>query len=152
MHAQQRIVTTGPLAKHPSALVAQRLIATLLCTLLCWVASCASAGGSRQSGSNDAVITQEEIQNSHQPTLYDVVRALRPNWLRTTPTAVRSDADAGIAVFLDNQRTGSIDMLQQMPSSTATSLHFYSASEAQSRFGLGNLHGVIQVVSTRGSR
>ena len=145
-------VTRRPFGKHLSKLVARRLFATFLCTFLCWSASCASGGGSRQSSSNDALITHEEIENSHQPTLFDVVRALRPNWLRTTPATVRSDADAGISVYLDNQRAGSIDILQQMPSTSAASMHFYSASDAQSRFGLGNLHGVIQVVSARSAQ
>ena len=140
------------LAKHLSEVVARRLCATLLCVLLCWAASCASAGGSHQASSNDSLITAEEIENSHQPTLYDVIRALRPNWLRSTPTAVRSDVDSGLSVYLDTQRAGNIDILRQMPSTAAASLHFYSASEAQSRFGLGNLHGVIQVVSARTSR
>lgn len=125
----------------------------LLCTLLCSMGSCASSGsGSRASSSNDAIITTEEIDNSHQPTLYDVVRALRPNWLRNAPTAVRSDVDGGISVYLDSQRAGGIDVLRQLPSTSASSLRFYSASEAQSRFGLGNLHGVIQIVSARAAR
>jgi hypothetical protein len=140
------------LGKHLSEPVARRLIAALLCALLCAAGSCASAGGSHEPASNDALITRDEIDNSHQPTLYDVVRALRPNWLRTTPAAVRSDLDAGISVYLDAQRAGSIDVLQQMPSTSAASLHFYSASEAQSRFGLGNLHGVIQVISAHSAR
>lgn len=97
------------------------------------------------------MITSEEIESSHQPTLFDVVRALRPNWLTTTPSGIRSDADAGISVYLDSQRAGSIDVLRGLPSTSASALHFYSASEAQSRFGLGNLHGVIQIVSPRGA-
>jgi hypothetical protein len=145
-------VTRQPSAKHLSDIVARRLCATLLCMLLFWAASCASAGGSHQSSSNDALITAEEIENSHQPTLYDVVRALRPNWLRSAPTAVRSDVESGISVYLDTQRAGNVDILRQMPSTSASSLRFYSASEAQSRFGLGNLHGVIQVVSAHTSR
>lgn len=113
-------------------------------------AACASAGNSQKSSSNDSMITRDEIENSHQPTLFDVVRALRPNWLRTAPSTVRSDQDTGVSVFLDAQRAGGIDVLRQLPSSAATSLRFYSASEAQSRFGLGNLHGVIQIVSPHG--
>jgi hypothetical protein len=150
--AQRRIVTRPPQAKHLSGPIAWRVRVAFLCTLLYWAAACASAGSSHQSPNNESLITLDEIENSHQPTLYDVVRALRPNWLRNAPSAVRSDVDAGISVYLDTQRAGSIDVLRQMPSSSATSLRFYTASEAQSQFGLGNLHGVIQVVSSRGSR
>ena len=139
-------------AKQLFSLSSRRLLAPLLCTLLYFTASCASSGASHGSSSNDAVITSEEIDNSHQPTLYDVVRALRPHWLRDAPTAVRSDLDGGIAVYLDSQRAGSIDVLRQLPSTSAYTLRFYSASEAQSRFGLGNLHGVIQIVSARSAR
>ena len=138
--------------KHLCNMLAKRLFIVLFGVVVSWTVACASAGNSQKSGSNDATITLEEIENSHQPTLFDVVRALRPNWLRATPTALRGDADAGIAVYLDSQRAGSIDVLRQTPSTSASALRFYSASEAQSRFGLGNLHGVIQIVSPRASR
>lgn len=137
--------------KHLCTMLANRLLIALFGALVSWTVACASAGNSQKSGSNDATITHEEIENAHQPTLFDVVRALRPTWLRTTPTGLRTDADAGIAVYLDSQRAGSIDVLRQLPSTSASALRFYSASEAQSRFGLGNLHGVIQIVSPRGS-
>ena len=152
MPVEHRIVTHRPSPKHPSVLALRPFAVALLSTLLYVAVSCASAGGSRQSSNNDAVITLDEIESSHQPTLYDVVRALRPNWLRTAPTAVRGDADSGISVYLDSQRAGGVDVLRQMPSTSASSLRYYGASEAQSRFGLGNLHGVIQIVSSRGSR
>jgi hypothetical protein len=119
-------------------------------TLLVGLAACASAGGRSGHSSENAVITQAEIVESHQPTLYDVVRALRPNWLRQQPTAMQMDQETGITVYLDNQRAGGLEVLQEMLSTSATSLHFYTASEAQSRFGLNNLHGVIQITSNGG--
>ena len=119
------------------------------------VASCASAGGSSGtpgSSHNDALISQSEIDNSHQPTLFDVVQALRPTWLRQAPMKVRSGDDEGVIVYLDDQRVGSSDVLRQFPSTSALSLRFFTPSEAQSRFGLGNLHGVIQIASSKGRR
>ena len=138
--------------KHLCNALTSRLLIAVLSATVSLAAACASAGSPHESGSNDATITLEDIESSHQPTLFDVVRALRPTWLRTAPSAIRSDADAGITVYLDSQRAGTLDVLRQMPSSSASALHFYSASEAQSRFGLGNLHGVIQIVSPRGGR
>lgn len=73
-------------------------------------------------------------------------------WMRQYSTAVRSDQEIGITVYVDNQRVGGLDVLREMTSTTALSLRFYSASEAQSRFGLGNLQGVIQVTTAHGSR
>jgi hypothetical protein len=90
------------------------------------------------------------MEGSHQPTLYGVVRALRPMWLRVEPSTIRSDQETGISVYLDDHRAGGIEILQQMTTGSASALRFYSASEATSRFGLGNLHGAIQVVSARG--
>jgi hypothetical protein len=147
----QRTVTRGHLRKHLSSGSSRRLLTALLCILLCWTASCASTGGAQKSTNSDALITRDDIENSHQPTLYDVVRALRPNWLRSPPTAVRAEANYTINVYLDSQRAGGVEVLQQMPSTSASSIRFYGASEAQSRFGLGNLGGVIQVVSSRGT-
>jgi hypothetical protein len=138
--------------KHLSKIVGRRFAASFLFAVVVLATACASAGGSKKSSSNDRMISSEEIESSHQPTLFDVVRALRPNWLTTTPTGLRSDADAGISVYLDAQRAGGVDVLRQLPSSSASELRFYSSSEAQSRFGLGNLHGVIQIVSPRGAR
>jgi hypothetical protein len=78
--------------------------------------------------------------------------ALRPMWLRGSTTAIARDQDTGVMVYLDEQRAGSLDVLRQLPASAAAALHFYTASEAQSRFGLGNLRGVIQITSARGTR
>ena len=115
------------------------------------LAACASAGqsGSRHESDN-TVITQAEIENSRESTLYDVVQALRPTWLRQAPTALQMSDETGITVYLDNHRAGGLEVLKEMQSNSAISLKFYSASEAQSRFGLNNLHGVIQVTSNRG--
>ena len=140
-------------AKHLSCIEVSRRV---LCYAILCVAfggpmlACASAGGSRAGSNNDALITAEEIESSHQPTLFDVVRALRPNWLRPAPTALRGDRESELAVYLDDQRAGGLDVLRQLPTTAAASLRFYGATEAQARFGNGNLHGVIQIVSARG--
>jgi len=122
----------------------------LLAILLC---ACASGGRSsgRQPAAEESVILASEIESSQQPTLYDVVRALRPLWLRTQPTTMKMEQESGVTVYLDNQRAGGVEVLQQMRSSSAASLRFFSASEAQSRFGMNNMHGVIQIVSKVGS-
>ena len=59
----------------------------------------------------------------------------------------RTAGDQGIHVYIDSQRAGSTEILKQISVSSAASLKFYSPSEAQARFGNGNLSGVIQIIS-----
>jgi hypothetical protein len=154
MGAHARRHFTHPLDKHMYRIPIRRTV-----TFIVWwsfatavALGCASAGASKSSSKNDALILADEIENSHQPTLYDVVRAVRPMWLRPAPTAIQSGQDSGVSVYLDDQRAGGLDVLRQLPSSAAASIRYYSATEAQSRFGIGNLRGVIQIVSARGPR
>ena len=52
-----------------------------------------------------------------------------------------------IFVYLDLQRLGSIDVLKSMSLTQATSMRFYTAAEAQMRFGTGNPNGAIQIIN-----
>ena len=138
--------------KHLSIRPPHWVLASGMCCLL--LTACATGGSSarrRAGSSSSSIITAEEIENSHQPTLFDVVRALRPMWLRVSPTAITADQASGIAVFLDDQRAGGLDLLRQLSATAASSIRFYSMTEAQSRFGTNFVHGVIQVISPRGS-
>ena len=111
------------------------------------LAACATSSRGRGPSSNTNLITQQELEDSHQPNLFDAVRALRPMWLRQMTATVQSSQDSGITIFIDNQRVGGLDVLRDMSPTSATALRYYSASEAQSHFGLGNLHGVIEVTT-----
>jgi hypothetical protein len=85
--------------------------------------------------------------------LYDVVQRLHPDWLlkRTsatlgTVTGRTSSTDLDVQVFIGTQRAGNTDVLKQLPIDGIESLRYYSASEAQGRFGNGNMNGVIQII------
>lgn len=127
--------------------------AVLLLALLTYAfGGCAANRAASGPSTNANLITQTEIESSHQPTLFDVVRALRPMWLRQGSSALQGAQENGITVYVDTQRVGGIEALREMASTTASSLHFYNASEAQSRFGLGNLRGVIEVITPHQTR
>ncbi|MGE5102868.1 MAG: hypothetical protein ACM3SX_23020 [Deltaproteobacteria bacterium] len=88
--------------------------------------------------------------------LYDVVHRLHPEWLnqRTAATvgSLNSAAPAqpiDVQVFIDSQHIGNSETLKQLVVSTTSSLKYYTAAEAQTRFGAGNLNGVIQVIMTK---
>ena len=84
--------------------------------------------------------------------LYEVVQRLHPDWLvqrnsTTAGTAIgrTTTTDSDIQVFIGSQHAGNTDILKQLAINGIESLKYFSASEAQGRFGSGNLNGVIQV-------
>jgi hypothetical protein len=116
--------------------------------------SCTSGAG--QSGRmatprHDAnVITAEELAGVNASNLYDAIRLLRTEWLgRGSPTTLLPGSEYPVGVYLDRVRFGDLDALHQLPVSAAVRVRYYSASEAQSEFGVSNLQGAIQVITVR---
>ncbi|HVX41121.1 MAG TPA: hypothetical protein VHB25_16255 [Gemmatimonadaceae bacterium] len=121
-------------------------------------AACAAAAGSASAGPRHDrnTISADELKETQASTLYDVVQRIHPEWLvpHTQGTvgvpgsAVSgSGSDTDIQVFLDTQHAGGLEVLKQFTPTQAAQLKFYSSSEAQARFGNGNLNGVIQIVT-----
>jgi hypothetical protein len=146
---------------------------TLLCAALAIASSsisaCASSGtgkglvmASEVDATNPAAprsrtqITAAEMRGTTATTLYEVVQRLRPEWLSSrgvTTLGAQSTRSGqapenGVQVYIDTQQAGTVDVLRQLPIGSAASLRYYSAADAQTRFGLGNMGGVIQVLQT----
>ena len=115
-------------------------------------ASSADASRPRPTASRSMnVVTAEEIQRQGGSSLLDVLRNLRPLWFRENPTTIRGRAiyaDA-VIVYIDGQRVGGLVSLNEIPVRSVIQVRYYSASEAQGRFGLDNLQGAIDVTTTR---
>jgi hypothetical protein len=62
----------------------------------------------------------------------------------------RSVEDPGILVYLDRQRYGSLQTLREIPIATVEEIRFLNVGEANSLFGMGHPHGVIQIITKRG--
>jgi hypothetical protein len=127
-------------------------------TLVGVAAACAGPAGSASTSPrhDSTVITAEDMTRVQATNLYDVVHRLHPEWLnqRTAATVGSLDSRApaqpiDVQVFLDSQHIGTSETLKQLVVSTTSSLKYYSAAEAQTRFGAGNLNGVIQVIMTK---
>lgn len=125
------------------------------------LAACASSGGSAATTTgarphrNNSVITSEDMSDLHLTNLYEVVERLHPEWLAhhnaatlTTPPGGNASGMTQVQIYLDNQRAGNPDVLKQIPISGARSVRYFDASEAEVRFGNGNLYGAIQVITT----
>ncbi len=126
--------------------------AVLLISLpLAW--ACASSGSQTGQASpqhDPYVITAAELATSNTSNLFEAIRQLRPRWMeRLGPTTFRTEAEYPVLVYMDRIRFGAPDMLRQVPVSLPLSVRYYSASEAQAEFGVGNLQGAIQIVTRR---
>lgn len=132
--------------------------AVLLITAATTVACAAASGGTSAGPRRDRnTITTDELRTTQASTLFDVVQRLHPEWLvphtqgavgsASGRSITGSGSDTDIQVFMDTQHAGSIEILKQFTPSQASQLKFYSSSEAQARFGNGNLNGVIQIVT-----
>lgn len=133
------------------------LFVTAVATVGCAAATSGASTGPRHDRNT---ISTDELTSTQASTLYDVVQRIHPEWLvpHTQGTlgvpgsAVSgSGTDSDIQVFLDTQHAGGLEVLKQFTPTQAAQLKFYSSSEAQARFGNGNLNGVIQII-TMGKR
>jgi hypothetical protein len=102
-------------------------------------------------GSSSTTIVAADLQATRANNLYDAIQQARPEWFRRTGAIpIRSSQEHPIAVFIDNQRAGTVEILRQTGVSHAAAVIYYSPSEAQMRFGEGNMNGVIQIVTASG--
>jgi len=79
-------------------------------------AACASPGTASRRSSPDS-LTAEEIRTSTAGNAYDLIRQLRPNWLRATGTGSISGGVArtqAVLVYLDGQRFGELRSLETL--------------------------------------
>jgi hypothetical protein len=115
--------------------------------VLVLVTACASTPSSGRSRSSD-LLTLEDIEASDQSNAYDLIRVMRPQWLRTRgPSSIHLSNP--IVVYLDGNRLGDPDALTTIPLPTIEEIRFYSPMEAQRRWGLNHTNGAI-AVRTRG--
>lgn len=94
------------------------------------------------------VIAEDELREASGQTLFDVVRALRPAWLRSRgPTTLLRQNEGALVVYVDGVRFGDMDSLRQLTPRSVRSARFYHPTDAQARFGPGHLQGAIEVTT-----
>ena len=102
-----------------------------------------SRGGSRGSGT----ITREDLAALGQFNAFQVVRRLRPQWLRSRGTANLSGQQMLPVVFVDRIPRGEPRELEQIPADDVERINFMSARDATTRYGTGYPGGIIEVIS-----
>jgi len=95
-----------------------------------------------------SVVTLAEIRDVSVDNAYDIVRLLRPEWLRVRPPDQFGEIAAEtITVYLDDFRYGDIDSLHGVHVQSISSLRFIPAATATARWGTGHIMGVIQIIT-----
>ena len=95
---------------------------------------------------NADVITEAEIAALNATNAYDVIKKLRANFLTYRGrTSVTGSSNADPTVYVDDQAYGPISSLRNIPASHITSIRMYRSWEAMTKYGDGNMGGVIAV-------
>lgn len=111
-------------------------------------AACASSGGTGSTSPRDRnLITAEEISALNVATAFDVVRQLRPEFLRSRGTMSMRQADSEYAiVYMNGMRLGGPEQLHQIRATDVQAIRYISAADATTRWGTGHTGGVIEVI------
>ncbi len=98
-------------------------------------------------------ITAEEIRASSARTVTELLRQLRPQWLRSRGRDVvyanedRLEAP-GVRVYLNGGLLGGLDALDQVSVDAVTGVQFLAAAAAILRWGAGNEDGAILLTTS----
>lgn len=123
-----------------------RKAAVLALSMLLFTACAARQPGSQ--GLNADRISRVEIEEAGPSSAYDLVRRLRPIWLRKRGnTSFTQDSD--VLVYLDGTRLGETDSLRGIRTDNLERLEYWEARRANNRFGPGHQNGAI-LLFTRG--
>lgn len=125
-----------------------RLSSLLALMLLVLNMACVSAA--RNSTAYDrSGISREELAERSASNLYDVVSAIRPSWLRSTPAAIGRAATTSPLVYIDGRPAGQVDALRSISPQSVEHARHLSASEAQNKYSMSQARPVIDL-TTRG--
>jgi hypothetical protein len=96
------------------------------------------------------VITEREIEESALLDAFEVVRALRPEFLRTRgSSSFRVTEPVEAQVYVDGVRTGDPASLRRLPRDVVREIRYIDAREATTRYGTGHGAGAILVATKR---
>jgi hypothetical protein len=115
--------------------------------------ACVSPGHTVRPVPDREFITQDEIGQAQGMNAYEVIHSLRANFLNSRgPTSLIGTSSPYPTVYVDGQRYGSIEMLREIPAMQISSIRLYRSWEAMTRFGNGNMGGVIAITTRLDSR
>lgn len=125
-----------------------RRTAVILIAIL--IAGCAGRSSGERPVRDRNLITAEEIAEINVSTAYEVVRQLRPEYLRSRGvTSIRDSSAEQPVVYVSGMRLGGLDQLNAIPATDVESIRYISATDATTRWGTNHTGGVIDVAVRR---
>jgi hypothetical protein len=118
--------------------------------LVAAVTACASS----RTGPDDAavpasgspsLITRAEIDRAQWSDVYELVRNLRPRWVKARWATNLPGQTGGVQVYVDGTRLGGIHLLKDLPTAAIDHLEWVDPVSAAGRWGSGHADGVIAV-------
>ncbi len=116
--------------------------------LLFAVAACRFHPAPGVAGGDPNVITYDEIEATHEPFVYDVIKRLHSEFLRDRGAMSLYGPDRDVAtVFINNQAYGPLSTLQTLASRDYEQIRYIAGHDAVIKFGKIYSGGVIQLIS-----
>lgn len=118
----------------------------------------APAGAVAQKGDPN-VLTAAEIASKPELTnAYDVIKSLRPKFLRTRPSTIAGNYDRGLArdnpnepvLYVNGTRREGLRDLRDIPAATIEEVRFLYPNEAVTQYGSGHEVGALLITLKRG--
>ncbi len=110
--------------------------------------ACSTTGGGdakKRRNSRDRVLA-EEITSSAATNAYELIKILRPNWLRGRGVrSVKYSMAASPIVYVDDIRIGEIDNLESISAEHIVEIRYLGASDASIRLGRNHAGGAILI-------
>jgi outer membrane cobalamin receptor len=121
----------------------------ILISLTTVIVACTPPGVSSREDGTSQLITEDEIEASRAPTAYEVIQRLRANFLtyRGETSFDRTRSQPYPTVYVDGQAFGPIGTLRNIPASQIATIRLYRSWEATTKFGTGNMGGVIAITT-----
>ncbi len=108
-----------------------------------------TAAASPRARQDQQLITRDVIIGTQYTNMYEVVQAMRSNWLRVKTSSSASGKGDVLQVYLDNQRIGGVDELRRIVPSSVASARYFDPIAASARWGMDHGAGAIYIVTSR---
>ena len=121
---------------------------SLMTVLLLFAAACATGSSATQSSGptgNRDFILREEIDRGQWANSFELIRSVRPQWLRLRGRDTMTGDPGVVQVVLDNVRLGGVEALRTLPVSGITYYQWVDGISASQRWGTGYGNGAIFV-------